>query len=93
MIDPELQSRKVARKPESPQKHRREIKIWVTQPKLELLESALGQLCEREPRWRQQAEALAKEAGLERLLKVLQSFKETAGRRQQMLIYGEGENE
>lgn len=86
MIDPELQSRKVARKPASSQKHRREIKIWVTQPKLDLLESALGQLCEREPRWRQQAEALAKEAQLERLLKVLESFKQTASKRQEILF-------
>lgn len=80
--DPELHSKKPARKSTAQPKHRREIKIWVTQPKLDLLESAIGQLCEREPKWRETAEALAKEARLERLLKVLESFKQTDANKQ-----------
>ena len=82
MTDPELQSKKPARKAAASTKQRREIRIWVTQPKLDLLESALGQLCEREPHWHQVAVALAKEARLERLLKVLESLEKTAKERQ-----------
>ena len=89
MIDPELQSQKPQRRPAAAQKSRAEIKIWVTQPKLDLLESAIGQLVEREPKWYQAALALAKEARLVRLQKVLESFDKTASERQEEMLYGE----
>jgi hypothetical protein len=83
--DPETM-RKQARKPAQP-KAKPEIRIWRTQPKLDLLEAAIGQLCDREPQWRRTALALAKEARLERLLKVLESFDKTAASRQQEINY------
>lgn len=88
-LDPELQSRKQPRKPTQSHAQRKEIKIWVTQPKLDLLESAIGQLCDREPQWQKVALALAKEARLERLQKVLESFDKTAAGYQQTFEMGE----
>lgn len=98
-FDPDLQQKKPPRKKSASQKPRAEIRIWVTQPKLDCLESAIGQLCEREPEWRKVAMVLAKEAQLIRLEKVLYSLDETAASRQQALcdppklerVYGEDE--
>lgn len=86
-LDPELQRAKPARKTKlSEQRIKPEIRIWRTQPKLDLLESAIGQLVEREPEWAHTAMAVAREARLGRLEKVLESFKDTIAKRQKEMF-------
>jgi hypothetical protein len=90
MIDPELQSAKPQRKQNKKlPAPKPEIRIWRTQPKVDLIESAIGQLVDREPKWAEVAMAVAREARLERLVKVLESFKETAEKRQKEMFENE----
>lgn len=86
-FDPELQQNKATRKPSKKlPAPKPEIRIWRTQPKVDLLESAIGQLVDREPKWADVAKAVAVEARLERLVRVLESFKETAEKRQKEMF-------
>lgn len=89
-FDPELQQGKPARKQSKKlPAPKPEIRIWRTQPKVDLLEVAIGQLVDREPKWAEVAMAVAIEARLERLVKVLESFKETAELRQKEMFENE----
>jgi len=61
--------------------------VPVSKKSIDMLESAIGQLVEREPEWTETARVFAQKAGLKRVLKLIEFRREQIKQQQETLKY------